>query len=233
MLALAGVGAAWCWRGGAGVPFGPAQHSALSRLLSPAMPSLRAFGGMRFSSARPQAPEWEAFGAFLFLLPRLELVEGATSAALCCNVVWDAGAGQDLTWEEGAWGSMGSCVTAREAFDAAAAAARALGTPQLVSPGVRVTSRASSHVPDLQAWSGLMEPLHSTLQPASCALHSPAPASSSPSCEAGSLTKVVLARRTDVRVRGDVDPLALLSALEDKDPRAYQVLLQARRRSHG
>lgn len=38
--------------------------------------------------------------------------------------------------------------------------------------------------------------------------------------------KVVLARRTDVSIRGRVDPLALLEALQERDPRAYQLLLQ-------
>lgn len=40
------------------------------------------------------------------------------------------------------------------------------------------------------------------------------------------LTKVVLARRTDVQVEGKVDPISLLEALQERDPRAYQVLLQ-------
>jgi hypothetical protein len=39
----------------------------------------------------------------------------------------------------------------------------------------------------------------------------------------GRLSKVVLARRSDVDVRGRVCPLALLEALAARDPRAYQV----------
>ena len=40
------------------------------------------------------------------------------------------------------------------------------------------------------------------------------------------LTKVVLARRTDVTLAGRLDPLALLEALHERDPRAYQLALQ-------
>ena len=40
------------------------------------------------------------------------------------------------------------------------------------------------------------------------------------------LTKVVLARRSDVLLRGQLDPLALLETLQDRDPRAYQVNLR-------
>lgn len=44
--------------------------------------------------------------------------------------------------------------------------------------------------------------------------------------DAGGLTKVVLARRTDVAIEGRVEPLALLEALQERDPRAYQIMLQ-------
>ena len=37
------------------------------------------------------------------------------------------------------------------------------------------------------------------------------------------LSKVVLARRSDVTFSGELDPLALLEALQERDPRAYQV----------
>ena len=40
---------------------------------------------------------------------------------------------------------------------------------------------------------------------------------------ASAMTKVVLARRSDVLFRGQLDPLALLETLQDRDPRAYQV----------
>ena len=40
------------------------------------------------------------------------------------------------------------------------------------------------------------------------------------------LTKVVLARRTDLSLDGTLDPVALVRGLQDKDPRAYQVMIQ-------
>ena len=40
------------------------------------------------------------------------------------------------------------------------------------------------------------------------------------------LTKVVLARRSDVAFRGALDALQLLAALQERDPRAYQFCLQ-------
>ena len=63
------------------------------------------------------------------------------------------------------------------------------------------------------------------------------PLASSPACrltcpglaallQDGGLTKVVLARRTDVSITGRLDPLSLLEALGERDPRAYQIMLQ-------
>lgn len=36
----------------------------------------------------------------------------------------------------------------------------------------------------------------------------------------------MLARRTDVAITGRLDPLSLLEALGERDPRAYQIMLQ-------
>ena len=40
------------------------------------------------------------------------------------------------------------------------------------------------------------------------------------------LTKVVLARRSDVRFTGALDPITVLATLQERDPRAYQFFLQ-------
>jgi isochorismate synthase / 2-succinyl-5-enolpyruvyl-6-hydroxy-3-cyclohexene-1-carboxylate synthase / 2-succinyl-6-hydroxy-2,4-cyclohexadiene-1-carboxylate synthase / o-succinylbenzoate synthase len=40
------------------------------------------------------------------------------------------------------------------------------------------------------------------------------------------MSKIVLARRTDLQLEGHLDPLTLLEALQERDPRAYQVFLQ-------
>jgi isochorismate synthase EntC len=46
--------------------------------------------------------------------------------------------------------------------------------------------------------------------------------------DSAGLTKVVLARRSDVRFKGTLDPLQLLASLQERDPRAYQFCLQVR-----
>lgn len=110
-------------------------------------------------------------------------------------------------------------------------------------------------MPDEDGWRERMKAVHDTLQAAAGPTHSPLAVSSdlalaefkssgqegldallaaldphSPIAPAGSaeegLTKVVLARRSDVIFQGSLDPACLLEALQERDPRAYQLLLR-------
>lgn len=230
-MAVAGVGAAWHWRGDASRPMGPAEHAAISRLLDPGAPLLRAYGGMRFSAARSPAPEWRPFGTHLFAIPRLELVEGSTACLLCCNVVWDDAPAAPLKGSaEGAWGAPGCSVSAEEALSAALLALRGLQSPQTPRRGeLRAGAKAFKHTPDRHTWASLMGPLHGSLLPAGCEEgQQPADGEGTPKGQEGEegLTKVVLARRTDLELEGDVDPLQVLGALQERDSRAYQIFMQ-------
>lgn len=51
-------------------------------------------------------------------------------------------------------------------------------------------------------------------------------AAAAPGATAAAMSKVVLARRSRLQLQGAVDPLYLLETLTDRDPRAYQLLLQ-------
>lgn len=44
----------------------------------------------RFNTKQQPSAEWAAFGAFLFLLPQLEVVEGEGALLIGLNVAWDA-----------------------------------------------------------------------------------------------------------------------------------------------
>jgi len=228
-MASAGVGAAWCWRGGAGRGLGSREHGAIARFLSASMPLLRAYGGMRFSSARPSSPEWEPFGSFLFQVPRVELVEGSTGNLLCCNLVWDEAGGAGggpRGLEEGPWGAAGAGVTAREATEAALRAVRGVRAAAAeCRAALRVEASSDSHLPDRGQWTELMGPLHETLRPAECSGGGEGGGPAPPG-HPSDLTKVVLARRTDLSLRGETDPLRVLAALQERDTRAYQIYIE-------
>ena len=75
LLAIAGAGSARAWRGAPGAAFDSAACCRMRRFLSTGAPRTRALGGLRFDAVREPAPEWAAFGSFLFVLPLLELSE--------------------------------------------------------------------------------------------------------------------------------------------------------------
>jgi menaquinone-specific isochorismate synthase len=80
---LAGAGTADLITGDGATALDQVQDR-LNRLTSP---RVRYIGGLRFERAQPASPEWEAFGAARFVLPRVELrVEGGR-ARLAANLV--------------------------------------------------------------------------------------------------------------------------------------------------
>jgi menaquinone-specific isochorismate synthase len=59
----------------------------LAPLLSSGDPRLRYYGGLRFDAGTETEPEWRAFGAYRFLLPRFEVISRHGEATLACNLV--------------------------------------------------------------------------------------------------------------------------------------------------
>ncbi len=66
-------------------------HKRLAHLLHPgdtqARPRTRYYGGLRFDTSRESGKEWEAFGAYRFVLPRFELRRESGESTLVCNLV--------------------------------------------------------------------------------------------------------------------------------------------------
>ena len=115
-----------------------------------------------------------------------------------------------------------AAAAAQQAAEAAAAAAPQPGGEHPLdacTPLLRVSPEAAREEYLLNGQEGLDDLL--------AALEGGFEAAATPP-DAGGLTKVVLARRTDVAIEGRVEPLALLEALQERDPRAYQTMLQAR-----
>jgi hypothetical protein len=148
--AVAGLGAAWLWRGAPGAAFGERQLTGLQRMLSEAQPRIRVLGGTRFDAQLAPAPEWEPFGAFCFLLPQLEYLEAANCGLLSLNIAWDG----RYAPEGDASGAVGEGPR-----DAAAAAARAeallasLAPPApLSAPSPAPAAGPAAHAPSEAGW---------------------------------------------------------------------------------
>ena len=90
-FAVAGVGAASEYRG-EGPPDYARLFADLRADLSPAHPSLRYYGGMRFSANAPHDDRWRPFGAYYFSIPKYEAGRKGNRCYLACNTVVERGA---------------------------------------------------------------------------------------------------------------------------------------------
>jgi hypothetical protein len=81
-------------QGPAGQPLGSGALASMGSFLSEGAPRVRVLGGARFDGREgTPSPEWAPFGAYCFLLPRLELLEAAGCALLSCTLAWRPQAG--------------------------------------------------------------------------------------------------------------------------------------------
>jgi hypothetical protein len=60
----------------------------IEAFLSAANARVRALGGTRFNGASQPSPEWQPFGSFYFVIPRLEMLEAAACCLLSCTLAW-------------------------------------------------------------------------------------------------------------------------------------------------
>jgi menaquinone-specific isochorismate synthase len=69
-------------------PDAPGGHDALRRLETTLAGSgARYYGGLRFDPEGEAAGAWSPFGAWRFVLPRLELIRGENGSELACNLL--------------------------------------------------------------------------------------------------------------------------------------------------
>jgi hypothetical protein len=71
---VAGVGAAWTWRGAPGEQLSAAPLASMQRFLVDRESAVKVLGGARFDPQTGVASEWEPFGSYYMLIPALELV---------------------------------------------------------------------------------------------------------------------------------------------------------------
>jgi hypothetical protein len=73
------------WRGAPGERLGHAAIASMQRFVQNTEDRVRVIGGARFNAKSATAPEWEAFGSYLMLLPAIELVRTCTTVIKGCH----------------------------------------------------------------------------------------------------------------------------------------------------
>ncbi|KAK9841086.1 hypothetical protein WJX84_008308 [Apatococcus fuscideae] len=241
--AVAGAGAAWLWQGQPGQAVDEALMQDIQSFLNPASPRLRALGGGRFDQQQVPSPEWADFGSFIFMLPRLELMEAAGCSLLACTLAWGPAGGLGS--------GPGDVHAAADGIRAALSSAASSAAH--AAPPVKVVQSSQEHVPNREQWEAQMGPLPATLKstndPSELSNVDPEMALDEYNSNGqdglddllaildadqdddnlvveDGMSKLVLARQTNISFDGRLDPLNLLAALQERDPRSYQLFIQ-------
>lgn len=258
--AVAGVGAAWMWKGLHGCSLDEEVMESIKRMTDDDDNRVRAFGGGRFDPGGNVAAEWEVFGSFCFLIPRVEFVERGNVCVLACTIAWDSQCDAGMLASAKTTGFRTKEAAIEDALLCVSKLAGPL--PRQVS-GVcsRGTCVSSEHNPTVEGWNRLLEEVQDRL----CAVGDVAQgehgtfsispstaldeylrngqkglddllAASSPNVGVGQsdtsgkraqdLAKLVLARRTAMVIDEEIDCCDVLGSLQERDPKAYQFLLQ-------
>ena len=208
------IGAVCQWKGQPGAPFTRGTYERIQRYLASGIENVRVFGGMRFNPLQKPAPEWEDFGSFLFCLPAVELQRHASHSVLSCTVAWDDT--EAAMREDGA-------LSQRASFDKVHGIVSALNASQMKAR-TRVTLDAArvSEVPSREDWQYQVHTALSSMAEVEDGLNQ----SQTPSqTDQADLRKVVLARRSKAECGNPIEPLQMLSSLQDRDRNGYQFCL--------
>ena len=199
------MGATCLWKGKSGSPFSEHSFNRINRFLRKDESRIRAFGGIRFDPSKASSAEWEEFGSYQFVIPAVELLTRPSHSVLACTVAWDnlpyRAEGECLHSVENAISNVYSLVSTIKGFK--------------VSSRTTVDADVSGvcEDPAKSEWDSLVNNVLDKLN----RKHSGS--SSNNSVE---MSKVVLARRSNLKCRNSIDPLHLLSCLQDQDRKGFQ-----------
>lgn len=197
--AAAGVGAARLWRGRAGVSLGD-QWEAIHSFVR-GVRGAKVLGGARFDSERQPDPEWELFGASLFVLPSVELSVSSGIAILSCNVAWAPSTESESSvkeaetgWDEsGPESAEGAGEMARELLEGIGKETMGIGWSRL---------KGETERPDHSDWNASVRDVLRHI-------------------ERGGMKKAVVARRKELLLESHIDPLSMVSTLGEQEPGSY------------
>ncbi|HEX2729345.1 MAG TPA: isochorismate synthase [Rubrobacteraceae bacterium] len=165
---------------------GAKLHERLA-LLSSGVSDARYYGGLRFDPACEAEEEWEAFGAYRFVLPRFELRRRDGATMLACNLVLPRDSERS-----------GELLDAIESLT--------LEEPLYVGNSLTApVSRCDN--PNREGW---RENIASALE----------------AFAAGSMDKVVLARRAEFEFENDLDAVKMVMGLRAATPGCFHFLVE-------
>ena len=172
---VAGLGHAWMWRGRHGCGLDSQTMAEIAAMTDDGLGkdntgcSIKVLGGSRFDTGGKVGPEWDAFGSFCLLIPRIEFVERGNGCVLACTLAWDARVGNAGPAAAHAAREVYGFETMQDAMrDALRCISELKGMGARNSAGVIVAGGAEMvgsmrHAPDAAGWDALMEQVREKL----------------------------------------------------------------------
>lgn len=162
MSAVAGIGAAWEWKGIHGCPLNAEVMHDIKEKTNDRYNRIKAFGGSRFDPGGCVDEEWESFGSFCFLIPRIEFVERGNGCVLACTLAWDA---EHRESKLSSANILGYCDRDEAVRDALTCLSNLQGVSSHQASGVCSQDSAFSleHTPDVKGWNTLMDKVQNKL----------------------------------------------------------------------
>ncbi|KAH9315333.1 hypothetical protein KI387_023960, partial [Taxus chinensis] len=204
---VAGIGSAVLFK--SSHPFSLNDWKTIRRYLSEDSPLIRAYGVIRFNSLTKPLSEWEGFGSFYFVIPQMELDECEGSSVLAATIVWD----HSLLW------------TFDKAINALELTLHQVSAQIRISPNIhRLAVINKGNTPDEKSWDAVVQKALKIIDSSSAEdwQSSQKFIRSSSFFDMRTLSKVVLARRSKLEIDANIDPLELVSCLQENDQNAYQ-----------
>ncbi len=163
VFAIAGIGSAWGWTGVHGCSLQADVMSDIKDKTSDEYNRIKCYGGSRFDPGGHVGEEWESFGSFSFLIPRIEFVERGHGCVLACTIAWDEG------YLSNKFSSVN--ITGYSSMEEAVAdglkhvsVMQGVSAPEASAVCSRETDLSLQHTPDIEGWNVLMETVQNKLR---------------------------------------------------------------------
>jgi isochorismate synthase/2-succinyl-5-enolpyruvyl-6-hydroxy-3-cyclohexene-1-carboxylate synthase/2-succinyl-6-hydroxy-2,4-cyclohexadiene-1-carboxylate synthase/O-succinylbenzoate synthase len=155
---VAGVGAAWMWKGAHGCSLDADVMADIREKTDDVYSRLRAFGGSRFDPGGVVGEEWEPFGSFCFLLPRVEFVEKGNGCVLACTLAWDSfhDPKKFSSANIGGFNSKDDAIFDALSYLSTLGEVLPLQASSIVS-SMRTSQGSVEHMPDPEGWESLLD----------------------------------------------------------------------------
>jgi isochorismate synthase/2-succinyl-5-enolpyruvyl-6-hydroxy-3-cyclohexene-1-carboxylate synthase/2-succinyl-6-hydroxy-2,4-cyclohexadiene-1-carboxylate synthase/O-succinylbenzoate synthase len=167
---MAGIGYAWMWKGHHGRALDEQTMDEIANFTDIGGEgcecAIKVLGGSRFDPGGNVDSEWEPFGSFCLLIPRVEFAELNNGCVLACTIAWDSNNDRS---ESGAAKVYGYDSMQEAVRDALRCISDLQGVRETNCPGVVATNsndimQSLEHVPDSGDWDQLMEMVQGELQ---------------------------------------------------------------------